>query len=584
MDTLAIGIALAAPQGQDELARTIVELAMDVATSAAWLYLEEPGGLLPVVQNSPTLDLREVGEQPLRGGGQHLIPLHHDGSRVGALVLERGTADPAPVESLAPMIAAALASAAVYRTLEEMVERDIAAAVTREQAIQLILDNMHEGLLAVALDGHATEVRSRAVHEWLGEPPDGEPIWAWLAGDQPEVLESFELNFEQLSEDIMPFELSAAQMPKRIARGECTYGLRYTRVEEAGEFARVLIVIEDITVRLRAERDECALREMEQVISALLRNVDGFRQGIKEIQGLVGAIPGADEPVVRARLLHTIKGSGASLGFHTFANEIHQLEDRDLAAWTDDDSRQAEDSWARAIEKLLPLLGGEESGVSLYPEEYEEFLRLLDRVGGPPELVSAARAWQAPNVGATFGRFAMTARHVAEETGKRVRVFVRGAHSRIRGDHQGPVVSALIHALRNAVHHGVETVAERIAAGKPEVATIELHAEDRGDSLHLRIVDDGRGVDLDAVRQVAERAGVPPSASLFDCMCAGSTAASVNLQAGRGVGLAALRDAVLAVGGSATVRSVVGKGMELALALPTKIAALDQPLAHPGPA
>jgi len=118
--------------------------------------------------------------------------------------------------------------------------------------------------------------------------------------------------------------------------------------------------------------------------------------------------------------------------------------------------------------------------------------------------------------------------------------------------------------VRNAVDHGLESPDERIAAGKPEAGRLQLVARYTNDALVIEVVDDGRGIVWDRVREKAEAAGLP-SATEHDLVKAlfsdgVSTADEVSETSGRGVGLAAVDSVVRELGGEIAVQSELGKG------------------------
>jgi two-component system, chemotaxis family, sensor histidine kinase and response regulator WspE len=136
----------------------------------------------------------------------------------------------------------------------------------------------------------------------------------------------------------------------------------------------------------------------------------------------------------------------------------------------------------------------------------------------------------------------------------------------------------LNHLLRNAVDHGIESPAERAAAGKPEVGTIRIEARHWAGVLTVVVADDGRGVDVEEVRRrIVERGMASESEAraleapaLLDQVFAPgfSTAAEVTEISGRGVGLDVVRSAAQEVGGSARIHSVPGRGASFHLQLP----------------
>jgi two-component system chemotaxis sensor kinase CheA len=140
----------------------------------------------------------------------------------------------------------------------------------------------------------------------------------------------------------------------------------------------------------------------------------------------------------------------------------------------------------------------------------------------------------------------------------------------------------LLHLVRNAFAHAVETPAERRAAGKPAEATIHLRAARAGDSVEIQIADDGRGVDGAAVAARAAALGIKTP----DTMDAAgilqvigqpgfSTRDTADRAAGRGVGMAVVLATVRELGGSVRLRTELGRGSEFTLRLPLTLAIAD---------
>ena len=159
-------------------------------------------------------------------------------------------------------------------------------------------------------------------------------------------------------------------------------------------------------------------------------------------------------------------------------------------------------------------------------------------------------------------------RDMARAAGKDVEFAVTGADTELDRVILESLSDPLVHLLRNAVVHGVESPAERERAGKPARGRVELRAVPRGSLVEIVVADDGRGVSPE-VTEKARREG-----SLTDLLArAGySTAAEVTDLAGRGVGLDAVKTYARSLGGSIELRSEPGRGMDVVLLLPLALA------------
>lgn len=179
-------------------------------------------------------------------------------------------------------------------------------------------------------------------------------------------------------------------------------------------------------------------------------------------------------------------------------------------------------------------------------------------------------------------RAARAGRAAARAAGRRVEFEVSGGEARLDRSLAETVADPLLHLVRNAVDHGVEPEAERLAAGKPAAGLVRIEADSEGGLVLLRVSDDGRGVDSDAVARSAAAAGLAaPGAPLTQAQALRlifrpgfSTAGRASLVSGRGVGLDVVERAVEEAGGEVRVRSERGRGTTFELRLPTTLALL----------
>ncbi|MEZ5355956.1 MAG: chemotaxis protein CheA [Bryobacteraceae bacterium] len=214
-------------------------------------------------------------------------------------------------------------------------------------------------------------------------------------------------------------------------------------------------------------------------------------------------------------------------------------------------------------------------------EELREAMAVLGRhTREIQERVMGIRMLSASTV---FGRFPRLVRDLAAATGKTVDLEIDGADTEIDRGLIEKIADPLTHLVRNAVDHGIESAERRREAGKPAVGRVRLAAFHRGGSVHIEVSDDGRGIDVDRVKQRAvERGMIPPEADLSPEQARAllfepgfSTAGTVTGLSGRGVGLDVVRRNVEALGGRIRVDSRPGQGCMFLIALPMTLAILD---------
>jgi len=187
-------------------------------------------------------------------------------------------------------------------------------------------------------------------------------------------------------------------------------------------------------------------------------------------------------------------------------------------------------------------------------------------------------------VRATFQKMARLVRDLGVKTGKQVEFATAGEDTELDRSVVERIGDPLVHMVRNAVDHGIEpTVAERVAAGKPATARVELRAFHKGGNIHIEIHDDGRGLDKDAIMAKAvERGIIKDGDQLSDREAFGlifepgfSTAKQITDVSGRGVGMDVVRRNIEALRGAVEIRSEKGKGSVFTIRLPLTLAVID---------
>jgi two-component system chemotaxis sensor kinase CheA len=189
-----------------------------------------------------------------------------------------------------------------------------------------------------------------------------------------------------------------------------------------------------------------------------------------------------------------------------------------------------------------------------------------------------------------FGKFRRVVRDLSGELGKKVTFETTGGETEVDKNVIDSLTEPMVHMVRNAVDHGVETPEERRAAGKPEVARLIMDARQSGGEVLISVRDDGAGLDTDAIRRKAVARGlISADDDLSDdalhqlIFAPGfSTAETVTSVSGRGVGMDAVRRVVTELRGGVEVRSQKGVGTEVTLRLPLTLAIIEGLLVHVG--
>lgn len=199
------------------------------------------------------------------------------------------------------------------------------------------------------------------------------------------------------------------------------------------------------------------------------------------------------------------------------------------------------------------------------------------------ELQECVMAIRMQPLKSVFSRMPRLVRDVSHKTGKEVHLEMVGEQTEVDKTVIEELADPLTHMIRNAVDHGIEDAAARLAAGKPAEGVIRLSAQHAGSNILIHVEDDGAGLNRDRLLDKAiEKGIVPPGAKLTgeeidDLIFAPgfSTAATVTDVSGRGVGMDVVRRNIMALGGRVQVVSTLGRGTRFTLVIPLTLAVLD---------
>lgn len=215
----------------------------------------------------------------------------------------------------------------------------------------------------------------------------------------------------------------------------------------------------------------------------------------------------------------------------------------------------------------------------------------------PPELHAASETLQSlttqlrdevlnirmMQIGQTFSKFRRLARDLSRDLGKEVELVLEGSATEMDKTILDQLNDPLVHLVRNSLDHGLETPAERLAAGKTPSGKLRLAAHQKGDRVIITVSDDGRGLDPARIRAKAVEKGLLAADAKisntdlfqFVFLPGFSTAKNVSALSGRGVGLDVVKRTIDHLRGTIELRSQPGKGAEFCLSLPLTLAIID---------
>jgi HPt (histidine-containing phosphotransfer) domain-containing protein len=517
----------------------------------------------------------------LRAKSIACLPLIHQSQLVGVLYLENDAATGAfhgarveRLEFLAGHAAVSLQNARLYEELQaanDNLERRVQARTTelseRNQDMRRVLDNVKQGLLTIDLEGKLAPEHSRVVDEWLGPFEPQATLQTYLGRVDPRFVENFRLAFAQLLDGELPEELLLEQLPTALVHGARRFHVSYQPIYAHDKLAGLLVVIDEVTEALRRARDEAEQKDVLWLCQHLSKDRAALLGFFEENSGIVADLTqGAKVDASLRRNLHTLKGNAGMYGFMTLASACHAAEDAIAEDVFDASHLEAVAKSFAVLQGSLASIAGENAAERI--EVPRATLRSLaeELAAGLPAKQAARKVERLllEPAGPSLERLGRYGRALAARMGKaEPRVEVIDSGLLVDGRRAAPLFATLVHLIRNAIDHGMETRSERAAAGKAE-PVLSLRASVEAGEAIITIQDDGRGVDWERVRERARERGLPASskselaAALFsDEFSTRDEATSIS---GRGVGLGAVQAEMTRLSGRVLVESEAGRG------------------------
>lgn len=486
------------------------------------------------------------------------------------------------------------------RNLEKMVEERTAEVRGLNQKLKALLDSLDQGFLIFDQTGLCWEVTSKACETVLETKPAGQKIWDVLKL-APGQREGFSKWLTTLFLEMLPFDDLAVLGPKTFQhslgrRIELKY---YPIRAQDQQIQAVVLVASDITslveAQEQAEKEKSHagfILKMFQQKKSFLTFLEESKRLVSELRRLTQSSPTNWDREAVFRTLHTLKGGAASYSVRDLASTTHELESL-IAKLSDDAASFKPQAWSQLQETLeaqhkhflaeSERLLGSQAGVNTIEVPRTELQKIFDVLGSWAKSQDFAQELRqryfTELLEENFQSFDYVIQRVAQQLHKKV-APLRIAPSGFRWEFESyrSFLGSLVHVFRNAIDHGLESPEERRALGKPELGLIQVTAHPLENGLELRISDDGRGLNLFAIKQKMIQNGLKTEGlkpeqiylHIFDSQF--STRSEVSELSGRGVGLDAVKAEVERLGGSVRVETRENQGTTFVFFLPHRAA------------
>jgi two-component system chemotaxis sensor kinase CheA len=543
-----------------------------------------------------------------------ILPLRHF-----TLTLE-GVASGQPVKELPKHVRHAEAQivGAIDKIMQwnQVLERTVAE---RTASIRTLLDNARQGFMSVGADlrimGEYSVECTRIFEQDIAGLSIAELFYA-NDHQEAELLESILVEFYD-EPDEWKRELIFSLLPDEIKVQDRVVQVEFKFLPDSGHQEEgkaqngvIMVMLTDITETRRLEEQMNRERKRLQMVVHVITHSEDYAQIVRsfetfcdtELVELSGGNQSVEEKLLSVyKSIHTFKGSFALLQFIHIVPKLHELESdlTELLGQEDKPTWDELEQWLRSLQLnewlepdsllLKEVLGdamsemGMEYEVKLTKAQWQHLERELrmrltqteDRLW-----LAGLKQWRFKPLKALIQHYPAYLSELAERNGLLLHpIVLSGGDMPVDPEKLNGLAQSLIHIVRNIVIHGIESPEERIEQGKDEYATVSFSIEHEEDDLVLTISDNGRGIDLDAVRSRAESRGLLPpydeSKPLTNENIANlifrdqlSTTKQATEWSGRGIGLSAVKTEAEKLGGTVRVLTTKGRGTAFIVKLP----------------
>lgn len=488
------------------------------------------------------------------------------------------------------------------RNLEKLVEARTAELASVNQTLNAILDSLGQGFFTFNTYGDAGEVYTKACEDILEGAPKGRKAWVVL-GVPDKELKQFQSWMDSLFKEVLPFDdlkpLGPSNFPHSKGRHVV---LDYFPIRrDQTSITDVVVVATDKTAEYQAQKALEAERLYASMIVKFTKNKDQFlsflasvRISMKQLKGLAESKWSAESVNESFRILHTLEGEAGTFSLselRRLSRECqHVLEPfkgeanvplRPVLSYLNSLKALSAGFEAFLVEQkdLIKLPDGEVSRTLEIPHaDISAFLNDVKSLpSGDTMFAKGLDMFLKEPVEKRLKYFDGLIQTVAERLGKKVKPLkIQGGDLRIFPEPYERMFSSLVHAFRNAVDHGLESPEDREWGGKDPAGLISIMVKPSNRGMSLIVKDDGRGIDPAVIRKkLSDKFPEKDYASMSDeeiiqqvCQPGFSSRESVGEFSGRGVGLDALREEVVKVGGTLQVKSKVNEGTEIDIFIP----------------
>ncbi|MFW7380807.1 MAG: 7TM diverse intracellular signaling domain-containing protein [Oligoflexus sp.] len=463
----------------------------------------------------------------------------------------------------------------------------------RTETIQVILDNVKSGFLLVDAEIKIKKGFTQSCLDIFAQDLQEGQDFLDLFDLGKRQKEHLQLAMKQAFDDRLPEIVTLSQIQKRLPVIGRQIMIQAAVVRDRQKRVQALLItLNDVTHLAQVEEQANLSKILLKIVKERKNFATVIREALLDISKMrVSVIKNKQDEI--PWMLHTLKGNFASFGLEDLATWIHALEDKENITIADlEDLDQQIHQFLEQNRDVLQIDPGmvHHKSYAISEAQFEQLFHALEEQGASRELMNVCQQWLDDRKMVRFDSLVSSlhesVKRIGSQLGKEVDLRLEGGSLLIDPDRLETVIHNLIHLIRNSIDHGIEYPEER--GEKPGCGLIHIKVWREYEQIYLQLSDDGQGIDAQKILLHAWNKGLitedqknklSEEEILQLIFQPGfSTRPKATAISGRGVGMSAIKQCVLDLGGEIRIQTDLGQGTRFVLVLPEYHAMKDAAL------
>ena len=474
--------------------------------------------------------------------------------------------------------------------LEQTVKERTAELRELSEIQKAMIDSVDQGFVIIDSDKKIMPVVSSISSEIFEKPPIGEMFSDVIKLEGQDDKASVDEMIDIVLKGDLPFTDGTNLLPQQYTnKNEREIFLDYYPLKREGAKEAIVVVASDKTQEIKALKDlENEKEESKKVLAITARPIvfaEIVKQGIIDVKAIINDWNNDVSKDFVFQVLHTLKGNLSLFNLKNSVSVVHEIENK-LSSSKEELAKNSMSvdelkSALKELEVIRDFASDELNLAKLFTDstimevERNKIIEVKALINGG-KLDQAQKAIDANILSSPLEEIFKVneekAQQIAKSEGKKIKPFYIEAKHGIDYEKYKSVLMTFTHIFNNSVVHGIETPSTREKAGKDKEGMIAIQYKFNGNKHHFLIKDDGGGVDVKKISEIIGKDATDQDIDEFIFGAEMSTRETEDVNAGRGVGMAAVREALSQVGGSVKLKKSDSSGSEFEISFPDKAA------------